>query len=229
MLRRVGLTFLYVILGCLFFYITLVIMSLYSKGTTLEALPYNAWARMASRATGAATVPTFVLSLLVSPASGWSLFLETWTCCSFAVHMMILATDTRVFEDPAFMASLKAQGNHPLFQLLPRKVLIAAGFVGYAAAVLSGLERTYGRGLGNRIPRFPKLAMITHAYVWSVFVAFFVDRLVAAVVHQKSLEEFMYPIAFLAALFLGGGIALVRHTAPYRSVDADNTSSKKKD
>lgn len=228
-LRRVGLTILYVILGCLFFYLTLVVMSLYSKGITLDPLPYNAWARMASRATGAATVPTFVLSLLVSPASGWSLFFETWTCCSFAVHMMILATDTRVFEDPSFIAALKEQGNHPVLQMLPRRVLLVAGFLGYVAAVVSGLERTYGPNLGNRVPRFPMFSQLAHAYIWSVFITFFSDRLVSAIVHRKEMEELLYPLAFIALLVLGGGIAVVRHATPYVDTDADKANSKKND
>lgn len=212
--RRVGFTALWTIIGCLFFYVTLVVMSLYSKGTTLETMTYNAWPRMASRATGAITTPFYVMSLLVSPASLWSLFFVTWTICSHLVHLMILATDTKVFAGDEFTDALKEQGNHPVFELFPTKLLIAYGIYAYVCMLFLGLERTYGPGLGNRVPRMNLMCRMCHAVVFSCFMAFFVDRLAAAFMFHKAIDEKLYPIGFLLMLLLGGTVAVLRHSDP---------------
>lgn len=157
---------------------------------------------MASRATGAAAVFPYVLQLIASPASMWSLFAATWTCCAFAVHMMIVATDTKILEDPAYHAELVRQGGRPLLSLLPRKVAIALGLLGYVSLVFCGLERTYGTALGNRRKRYPAVVQVSLSYISAVYMAWFADRLTDAVLKKKEPEELAYTIAFLSLLAL---------------------------
>jgi len=210
-LKRFIHTFGHVISGCLFFYVVLVLMSYYSKGTTLDLLPYNAWSRMASRATGAAAVFPYVLQLVVSPASMWSLFAATWTCCAFAVHMMIVATDTKILEDPSYHAELVRQGGRPLLSYIPRKLAIGLGLLGYVGMVFCGLERTYGGALGNRRTRYPVAVQVSLTYISSVYMAWFADRLTDAVLNKKDAEEIAYPIAFLSLVALATAAMLKRN------------------
>ena len=209
-LRRFGLSTLWTIFGLLFFYVALVVMSLYSKGVTLERMQYVGWPRVASRATGAISVPFYVMSLIVSPASLWSLFFTVMTVCSHAVHLMILATDVRVFEDKEFIPALQAEGNHPLLKHIHPYLLYAFGALGYICLFTLGAERSFGSGLRNRSNRLSLIAKLAHCVVWTIFCSFFLDRLTAAVLLRKTQEEHIYPEAFLVCLMIGAGVAISR-------------------
>lgn len=221
-LRRFVYSSIWFVFGCLFFYVTLVLMSLYSKGTTLETMPYNAWSRMASRATGAITTPFYVMALLVSPASLASLFFTVMTICSHLVHLMILATDTKVFSGAGYTDALKAQRNHPLLEHIPTPLLLGYGILGYVCMFFIGLERVYGPGLGKRANRMNIMCKVAHYVIWSVFVSFFTDRLWSAIKFNKSQEELLYPIGFLSILLLGAIVTILRHSG-VEKVDAEST------
>lgn len=225
-LKRFVHTFTHVITGCLFFYVVLVGMSYYSKGTTLDTLPYNAWSRMASRATAAAAIFPYMFWITSTPSSLWSLFWATWTCCAFAVHMMIVATDTKIFEDPAYHDELVRQGSHPLLSYLPRKLAIALGLLGYLLMTLCGLERTYGCALRRRQRYFPAWVCCSLAYIGTVYVAWFSDRLVNAIRNTSEMEEILYPTAFLVMLAISGGIGVMRNRDACNSMCRKAKSAK---
>lgn len=226
-LRRFGYSFGWTIFGLLFFYIALVVMSYYSKGVTLERMDYNGWPRMATRATGGITVPFYVLTLIVNPASTWTLFFTVMTVCSHLVHLMILASDVRVFEDKKFAPALKAEGNHPLLKHIPTPLLYIFGIFGFLCLFVLGAERAFGPGLRLRQRHMNIVSKGANLVVWTEFVAFFVDRLAAALVLEKSNEELMYPIYFLVQLAVGAAVAIARDRAAVRPMMEANAQQKK--
>ena len=142
--------------------------------------------------------------------------------------MMIVATDTKIFEDPGYHAELVRQGSHPLLSYLPRKVAIGLGLTGYLLMTLCGLERTYGCALRRRQRYYPGWVCASLAYVGGVYVAWFSDRLVNAIRNTTDTEEIAYPAGFLLLLMLSGGVAVSKNLTAYNASSRNSKSKTRK-
>lgn len=210
-MRRMVLSTAWWVFGMLFFYVALVVMSLMSKNVTLVRLSRNGWPRVTSRATGVLTVPFFSLSLIVSPASLWSFFFLVMAFCSHLVHLIIVSSDLRAFDDEEVInVMFREDPMHAVFRLLPLKTVHVFGSFATLCFALLVLERTYGAAMRSRQPRLPTLFKAGCAVVWSMFLMFLVDRLYGTIVTERPQQEILYPLAFMSDLFVSAAVAVWR-------------------
>jgi len=233
--KRVFLFLVTFIFGMIFCYVLMVIVFVFASNVTLDPLEYNGWSRVASRATGALSVPFFILFLILPPSSIWTLISITLTFCNHLIHLAILWSDVRIFDASNSHFILKSifytskNNYHPLytnsFYHLRWWTLYVFGSFGYACLVLLVIERVFGGDLGRKSHRYGFVSKSCSFIVWLIFCLFFIDRLIASssTMNSNSSGQIWYPITFLTLLFISAFICIHKDR---QNVPSSNESSK---
>lgn len=204
-LRRFFYAFGYTVFGLIFFYLLMVTQSAMSKQIILARVPYNSWTRIASRQTGANCTFPLLFFQLSNKRTLSSLFWSIMLASALFAHSVIISSDGHVFADTELMDHIRTKEHfHPLFSILPIVVWRAAGSLGFFAAWILTIERTYGPALRRRSPQLPAVCNIAVRYLVAVLTFYYVDRLVALYwLPEPTLADVIYPIFFLLSLFVG--------------------------